>query len=161
MIFPNSPCITELNQLRGTHSSIADRFDLTLECIRQHYFGEHENPLARVLGVDADYFGLFGEGPTGFAAYVASSTCRNSSQATPSRGWTTSVATSGASEPRHYPSQRQPIDVTSTMSWSSSLPETSESDTGATQGIATNRATCRLAGRTGIRMEGAAVFELG
>lgn len=68
IIFPTH--LGSLNQLRGTDRRIADRFDLTLECIRQRYLGEHENPLAGVLEVDADDFRLFGEGPTGFAAYV-------------------------------------------------------------------------------------------
>lgn len=59
-----------LNQLRGWDSKIADRFDLTLECIRQHYLGAIGNPLSAVLEVDAGYFRLFGEGLSGFAAYV-------------------------------------------------------------------------------------------
>jgi hypothetical protein len=68
IIFPTRP--QSLNQLRGTDRRIADRFDLTLECIRQHYLGEHENPLAAVLQADAGYFRLFGQGRAGFAAYV-------------------------------------------------------------------------------------------
>ena len=59
-VFPVHP--QSLNQVRGTDSRIADRFDLTVEGLRQHYLGEHENPLAGVLKVDADYFRLFGEG---------------------------------------------------------------------------------------------------
>jgi hypothetical protein len=59
-----------LNQLRGWDSKIADRFDLTLECIRQHYLGAQGNPLSAGLKVDAEYFRLFGEGSSGFAAYV-------------------------------------------------------------------------------------------
>jgi hypothetical protein len=59
-----------LNQVRGSDHRIADRFDLTLECIRLHYLDRRESPLAAVLEVDADFFGLFGEGATGFAAYV-------------------------------------------------------------------------------------------
>jgi hypothetical protein len=47
-----------------------DRFDLTLECIRQHYLGRTDNPLAEVLSLDAAYFRLFGEGSEGFAAFV-------------------------------------------------------------------------------------------
>lgn len=68
MIFPTRP--QSLNQRRGTASSIADRFDLTLECIRQHYLGRTDNPLVDVLSLDAAYFRLFGEGPEGFAAFV-------------------------------------------------------------------------------------------
>lgn len=59
-----------LNQLRGWDSKIADRFDLTLECIRQHYLGAQGNPLSAGLKVDGEYFRLFGEGSSGFAAYV-------------------------------------------------------------------------------------------
>jgi hypothetical protein len=67
-VFPVHP--QSLNQVRGTDSRIADRFDLTLECIRRHYVGGQESPLARVLEVDAGFFRLFGEGQSGFAAYV-------------------------------------------------------------------------------------------
>lgn len=68
IIFPTRP--QSLNQRRGTAGSIADRFDLTLECIRQHYLGRSENPLADVLDMDADYFRLFGAGHKGFATFV-------------------------------------------------------------------------------------------
>ena len=37
IVFPTRP--QSLNQRRGTDSSIDDRFDLTLECIRRHYIG--------------------------------------------------------------------------------------------------------------------------
>lgn len=67
-VFPVHP--QSLNQVRGTDSRIADRFDLTLECIRRHYVGGQESPLSGVLEVDADFFRLFGEGQSGFAAYV-------------------------------------------------------------------------------------------
>ncbi|MCY7286693.1 MAG: hypothetical protein LH624_00170, partial [Cryobacterium sp.] len=67
-VFPVHP--QSLNQVRGTESRIADRFDLTLECIRRHFVGGQESPLAPVLEVDADFFRLFGEGQSGFAAYV-------------------------------------------------------------------------------------------
>lgn len=68
IIFPVRP--QSLNQSRGTRSQIADRFDLTLECIRQHYVGEYDNPLADVLQVDAGYFALFGAGRDGFDFFV-------------------------------------------------------------------------------------------
>ena len=68
IVFPVRP--QSLNQSRGTRSSIADRFDLTLECIRQHYLGEPGSPLADVLEVDRDYFRLFGEGLDGFVGFV-------------------------------------------------------------------------------------------
>ncbi|MFC7404815.1 DUF6994 family protein [Georgenia alba] len=54
-----------LNGARGFHPSIADRFDLTLECIRRHYAGE-DNKLADVLQRYSDFFGLFGD----FSGYV-------------------------------------------------------------------------------------------
>jgi hypothetical protein len=68
IIFPTHP--QSLNQRRGTDGAIADRFDLTLECIRQHYFGQVDNPLGDVLDQDAGYFQLFGDGQSGFAAFV-------------------------------------------------------------------------------------------
>jgi|SRR5919109_2162218 hypothetical protein len=47
-----------INQARGTNPAIADRFDLTLECIRLHYLGE-ASPLADVLMRYKDFFALF------------------------------------------------------------------------------------------------------
>ncbi|TSE16657.1 hypothetical protein B1A87_013185 [Arthrobacter sp. KBS0703] len=54
-----------INGARGLHPRIADRFDLTLECIRRHYLGE-QSPLSAVLLRYADFFALFGD----FAGYV-------------------------------------------------------------------------------------------
>jgi hypothetical protein len=54
-----------INQARGWHPSISDRFDLTLECIRRHYLGQ-SSPLGAVLGGYTDFFALFGD----FAHYV-------------------------------------------------------------------------------------------
>lgn len=54
-----------INGARGLHPRIADRFDLTLECIRRHYLGE-PSPLANVLLRYAEFFALFGD----FAGYV-------------------------------------------------------------------------------------------
>lgn len=54
-----------LNGARGCDSRIADRFDLTIECIRRHYLGE-SSPLGDTLARYADFFDLFG----GFAGYV-------------------------------------------------------------------------------------------
>jgi hypothetical protein len=68
IIFPTRP--QSLNQRRGTAGSIADRFDLTLECIRQHYLGQDGNPLSEVLSLDRNYFQLFGTGAQGFATFV-------------------------------------------------------------------------------------------
>ena len=68
IIFPVRP--QSLNQRRGTSWAISDRFDLTLECIRQHYLGLNHNPLADVLAFDSEYFRLFGDGHAGFITYV-------------------------------------------------------------------------------------------
>ena len=54
-----------INQARGTHPRINDRFDLTLECIRLHYLGV-SSPLESVLNRYRDFFRLFGD----FNAYV-------------------------------------------------------------------------------------------
>lgn len=48
-----------INQARGTRSRIADRMDLTLECIRRHYLGRADSPLADVLAAYGDFFALF------------------------------------------------------------------------------------------------------
>lgn len=47
-----------INQARGCHRSIADRMDLTLECIRRHYAGQ-DSPLGKVLDRYSDFFRLF------------------------------------------------------------------------------------------------------
>ena len=55
-----------INGARGIfRTKIADRFDLTLECIRRHYAGE-ESPLGSVLARYPEFFSLFGD----FAGYV-------------------------------------------------------------------------------------------
>ena len=48
-----------INQVRGTNGQIEDRFDLTLECIRRHYAGREESPLAEVLERYSFFFDLF------------------------------------------------------------------------------------------------------
>ena len=55
-----------INQQRGLHPKIKDRFDLTVECIRRHYRDER-SPLSDTLARYADFFGLFGD----FRGYVA------------------------------------------------------------------------------------------
>jgi hypothetical protein len=56
-----------INQARGMHPKIADRFDLTLECIRRHYREpDAVNPLGRRLAYYGDFFALFGD----FDTYV-------------------------------------------------------------------------------------------
>ena len=47
-----------INVARGFNGQIADRFDLTLECIRLHYRGA-QSPLAATLERYADFFALF------------------------------------------------------------------------------------------------------
>ena len=48
-----------LNTARGMRLRIADRMDLTLECIRRHYAEEPGSPLADVTTNYADFFELF------------------------------------------------------------------------------------------------------
>ncbi len=47
-----------INQARGCHQKIADRFDLTLECIRLHYLNI-SNPLDKTLKRYSNFFTLF------------------------------------------------------------------------------------------------------
>ena len=54
-----------INQARGMHPRIADRFDLTLECIRRQYVGL-DSPLAEALRWYEDFFRLFDD----FSGYV-------------------------------------------------------------------------------------------
>lgn len=49
-----------LNTARGMRAKIADRMDLTLECIRRHYAKEPDSPLADVITNYRDFFELFG-----------------------------------------------------------------------------------------------------
>lgn len=54
-----------INQARGTHPRIRDRFDLALEAIRRHYAGE-PHPLSGTFATYSGFFSLFGS----FAGYV-------------------------------------------------------------------------------------------
>jgi hypothetical protein len=54
-----------INGARGFNQKIADRFDLTLECIRLHYAGA-QNPLQEVLTQNSSFFNLF----ESFVGYV-------------------------------------------------------------------------------------------
>lgn len=67
LLFPKTarPGCTTINRARGMHPKIADRFDLTLECIRRHYL-EEDSPLASTLSCYADFFALFED----FSGYV-------------------------------------------------------------------------------------------
>ncbi|MDO5104664.1 hypothetical protein [Capnocytophaga sp.] len=47
-----------INQARGIHPQIGDRFDLTLECIRRFYINE-SNPLSAILSNYKFFFDLF------------------------------------------------------------------------------------------------------
>ena len=47
-----------MNQSRGCNRQIKDRWDLTLECIRRYYGGEH-SPLSLVMDRDRDFYNLF------------------------------------------------------------------------------------------------------
>ena len=48
-----------INGMRGFTRAIADRMDLTLECIRRHYASDDHSPLAATLARYADFFALF------------------------------------------------------------------------------------------------------
>lgn len=54
-----------INQARGMHGKVRDRFDLSLECIRRHYDNQ-SSPLSETLARYADFFDLFGS----FRGYV-------------------------------------------------------------------------------------------
>ena len=56
VIFPVH--VNSMNQRKGTNLRIADRWDLTLECIRRHYAGE-ESPLSKVIESDKAFYDLF------------------------------------------------------------------------------------------------------
>ena len=56
IIFPRHR--NSINQIKGTNRYIADRWDLTLECIRRYYTGE-ESPISWCLEQDSDFFDLF------------------------------------------------------------------------------------------------------
>jgi hypothetical protein len=60
IIFPANKIDNKLtiNQIRGMHPKINDRFDLTLECIRLWYLN-NESPLYNHLERYRDYFELF------------------------------------------------------------------------------------------------------
>lgn len=60
MIFPGNKIDGKqtINGARGFNRKIADRFDLTLECIRRHYLGQG-SPLGETLARYRDFFALF------------------------------------------------------------------------------------------------------
>ena len=67
MVFPGNRIDGRqtINGARGFNRKIADRFDLTLECIRRHYLNE-ASPLAETLSRYRDFFALFRD----FGGYV-------------------------------------------------------------------------------------------
>lgn len=67
MVFPGNRIGRKMtiNGARGFKRQIADRFDLTLECIRRHYLA-HRSPLADTLSLYASFFALFDD----FRGYV-------------------------------------------------------------------------------------------
>jgi hypothetical protein len=52
--------LRSINVERGFNSRIADRMDLTLECVRRFYLGEG-SPMSAVLEAQTDFFSLFGD----------------------------------------------------------------------------------------------------
>lgn len=60
LVFPGDkrPGVATINGARGFNARIADRLDLTIECIRRHYRGE-VSPLGPTLAGYADFFALF------------------------------------------------------------------------------------------------------
>jgi len=60
LIFPNNQIDRKhtINQARGIHRLIDDRFDLTLECIRRYYIND-PSPLTETLRRYASFFELF------------------------------------------------------------------------------------------------------
>jgi len=69
ILFPNKKIDGKMtiNGARGFNQKIADRFDLTLECIRLHYLGK-PNPLENVLNQNSSFFKLF-ESFTGYVDF--------------------------------------------------------------------------------------------
>jgi hypothetical protein len=67
MIFPGNRIGGKqtINIARGFNRKIADRLDLTLECVRRHYLGQH-SPLGTTLARYGDFFALF----ENFSGYV-------------------------------------------------------------------------------------------
>lgn len=67
MIFPGNKIDGKqtINGARGFNGKIADRFDLTLECIRRHYLNQ-SSPLSDTLARYRNFFALFDD----FSGYV-------------------------------------------------------------------------------------------
>jgi hypothetical protein len=67
MVYPANPIDGKwtINQARGCVTKIADRLDLTLECVRRHYV-DQTSPLEEPLARYRDFFALFED----FRGYV-------------------------------------------------------------------------------------------
>ena len=67
MIWPGNRVdgMMTINGARGFYRRIADRMDLTLECVRRHYLGQ-SSPLGPVLARYSEFFALF----ENFSGYV-------------------------------------------------------------------------------------------
>ena len=67
LVFPRNKIegMQTVNQERGMNHRIRDRFDLTLEAIRQHYASD-QSPLTSVFQRYADFFALFED----FSGYI-------------------------------------------------------------------------------------------
>jgi hypothetical protein len=71
MIWPlRTKDLPTMNTARGLRMSVADRMDLTLECVRRHYTGEPGSALADVTDAYKDFFELFGQREQGFKEFV-------------------------------------------------------------------------------------------
>lgn len=71
MIWPlRTKDLPTMNTGRGLRMKVADRMDLTLECIRRHYTEEPGSPLADVTNAYEDFFELFGRRKQGFTGFV-------------------------------------------------------------------------------------------
>jgi hypothetical protein len=71
MIWPlRTKDLPSMNTARGLRMSVADRMDLTLDCIRRHYTGEPGSALADVTDAYKDFFELFGQREQGFIGFV-------------------------------------------------------------------------------------------
>lgn len=67
MVFPGNKVDGKqtINGARGFNRKIADRFDLTVECIRRHYLNQ-DSPIADTLARYREFFSLF----VNFSGYV-------------------------------------------------------------------------------------------
>ncbi|WP_407343345.1 DUF6994 family protein [Pengzhenrongella phosphoraccumulans] len=68
MIFPSNRVDGKhtINMARGMNRRIADRMDMTLECVRRYYSGDIHTPLGATLARYDDFFALFND----FRGYV-------------------------------------------------------------------------------------------